>query len=1003
MSGARAVFTIAPGLPFVDALAAGLIARAGSDPAELARAQVLLPTRRACRALAEAFLRQGGGRPMLLPRLSPLGEVDAEELVLAGEGEPDAPGAVAAALPPAISPLRRQVLLARAVLAFGAGLSQGGGGPPTPDQAARLAGELGRFLDQVQTERLGFDALAGLVPEAYAEHWQVTLRFLRILTEHWPRILAEEGAMDPAERRNRLLAAEAEAWRARPPGHPVVVAGSTGSIPATADLIEAVARLPQGAVVLPGLDRTLSPEEGETLPESHPQFGLVRLVARLGVAPAEVADWEPGAVAAAGLAATPSARARLVAEALRPAEKTHLWQAAAVDAAAALDGVARIDCPGPQEEAGVIALVMREALAAEARTVALVTPDRGLARRVAAEMRRFRVEVDDSAGRPLAETPPGTFLRLTAALVAGGAAPLALLAALKHPFAAGGMEPGAFRAMVRRLERAILRGPRPAPGFAGLAAALDGLADGKEAAALKVWLAGIEAAAAGLGEAVRRPVAPLGELVRAHVAFAEALAADRERPGAARLWRGEAGEAANDFVFELARAADGFAPLAGRLYPAFLDTLMAGRVVRPRQSLHPRVHIWGALEARLQRADVMILGGLNEGTWPAEPAPDPWMSRPMRVAFGLPAPERRIGLSAHDFAQGFCARRVVLTRAIRAAGTPTVPSRWLLRLEALLKARGGGAFLAGGEEWLAWQRLLDRPDRLAPEPRPAPRPPLAARPRTLSVTQVEAWMRDPYAVYARHVLRLEPLDPLEADPGAAEYGSFIHRALDAFRAAHPDALPADALDRLLAMGRRAFGPALARPAVAAFWWPRFERIARWFLEREEERRPDLAGGATEAKGTLVLAGPGGPFTLTAKADRIDRLADGRLAIIDYKTGVPPKTDDMRLGFAPQLPLEGAIALAGGFPAVGRARLAELAFWRLGGGDPAGEIHRLAGEEAERMAAAARDGFARLIAAFDDPSVPYLCRPRPEAEPRYGDYLHLERIGEWSAGAGEGGE
>ena len=370
--GTPEVYTIAPGLPFVDALAAGMLARAGHDPAKLARAIVLLPTRRACQALRDAFLRQRDGEPTLLPRLVPLGEVDEEELALAGAGivGGDSDGAEAA-LAPAISPLRRQILLARTVLTAGAGFAPGGRAT-TPDQAARLAAELGRFLDQVQTERLSFAGLEDLVPDEYARHWQITLRFLTILTEHWPRILADEGTLDAADRRNRLLEAQARAWATRAPDVPVIAAGSTGSIPATADLLEVVAGLPRGCLVLPGLDRSLEADEASALGESHPQFGLARLLDRLGVAPAQVPDWECAAVRAAGIAAGSAARARLIAEAMRPAETTHLWRVLDLDVADAMDGVSRIDCPGAHEEAGVIALVMRQALELPGRTVALV-------------------------------------------------------------------------------------------------------------------------------------------------------------------------------------------------------------------------------------------------------------------------------------------------------------------------------------------------------------------------------------------------------------------------------------------------------------------------------------------------------------------------------------------------------------------------------------------------------------------------------------------------------
>ncbi|MFO1058875.1 MAG: double-strand break repair protein AddB [Dongiaceae bacterium] len=990
MTGAAAaarVFTIPPGVGFVDALAAALLAEGAADPLALADVTVLLPTRRSARALQEALLRRSDGRPLLLPRLQPLGDVDVDALELgSGEGED---GAAALSLPPALPPLRRQLVLTRLVLRYERAGAQ-------PDQAARLAADLGRLLDEVGTHGLGFDRLAGLVPADYARHWQETLRFLAILTEHWPAILAELGAIDAVERRDRLLRARAAAWAAAPPPGPVIAAGSTGSIPATAGLLAVIARLPQGRVVLPGLDRQADDATWEAIGRDpgHPQHGLHQLLDRLGVARTEVGDWP-----VAGLAATPPARGRVLAEALRPAETTEAWGASLPDAAArerarlGLAGVRRIDCPGPAEEARVIALLLRERLERPGERAALVTPDRTLARRVAAELARWDIAIDDSAGEPLADTPPGIFLRLTAGLLVERLAPVPLLALLKHPLAAGGREPAALRRLARRLDRK-LRGPRPAPGPDGLRAAL-----GKEEPELAAWLAGLEAMAAPFAALLAAPAAPLGALLAAHADFAEAMAATAAEPGAARLWAGDAGEAAATFVAELAEAADALGEVAGERYPALLAALLAGRAVRPRWGSHPRLAIWGLLEARLQHADLLVLGGLNEGSWPADAAGDPWLSRPMRAAFGLPPPERRTGQAAHDFAQAFCAPEVVLTRSLRVEGAPTVPSRWLLRLEAYCQTAGLETPRAMAAPWLAWQAALDAPSRVAPLPAPRPRPPVAARPRELPATQVEQWMRDPYAIYARYVLRLKALEPLDAPLGAADRGSLIHETLDRFVAGCPGPLPPDALDQLLAAGRTTFEAALAQPAVWAFWWPRFERIARWFVATEAERRPGLAVLASEIKGTLVLAAPAGPFTLTARADRVERRRDGGVVLVDYKTGTPPKQRDIELGFAPQLPLEAAIAMGGGFPGLPAAPVAALEHWRLTGGTVPGQICPVEGDPAA-LGAEALAGLAALVAAFDDPATPYEARPAPRYAPRFSDYAHLARIAEWAVLPGD---
>lgn len=993
-----AVFTIPAGQSFVDVLVRGLLERYGGEAEGLAGATLLLPTRRAARALQAAFLRCSGGRPLLLPRMLPLGDLDPEELLFDGSAEGLSTEG-AAALPPAMTALQRQLLLAACIQTHSRALAADSGlAAIDEDQAIRLAAELARLLDQVETEGLDFAALAGLVPEDYAAHWQITLEFLSIVTEQWPAIEQGLGAMGPAARRRRLAELQAEAWRRDPPAAPVIAAGSTGSIPATADLLAVVAGLPQGAVVLPGLDQESDAEIWAEIRRdpAHPQFGLAQLLNRLGLGREAVRPWH-----AAGPAEARDARARFADMALRPPGGTARWHEPLPlqekDAFRnALAGVARIDCADPAEEALVIALILRRAVEEPGRTAALVTPDRDLARRVAVNLQRWQVAVDDSAGTALAATPPGVFLRLIAQAVAEGLAPVPLLAALKHPLAAGGLAPAAFRRRVRALEVAVLRGARPAPGLDGLHRALT--ASGADLEILD-WFDGLAQRLNPLADIMARRQAALADLVTAHLTTAEALAESDTQAGAERLWAGDAGEAAALFADELQAAAAAAPALKPPRYPAALAAMMAGRAVRPRYGLHPRLSILGPLEARLQQADVLVLGGLNEGSWPAEVDAGPWLSRPMQTAFGLPAPERRIGLAAHDFYQGFCARRVYLTRAERVEGTPSVAARWLRRIDAL----GTGLALdvdlrQEAARVIAWAKALDQPAKIARTAAPQPRPPLDARPRELSVTRIETWMRDPYALYAREILKLKPLDPLDADPGAAERGTLVHAALERFLQRFPETLPEDAQDALLEIGDQVFQPIKAKPGAFAFWWPRFLRIAQWFVGAEAERRALVRSSFVETSGELTLQAPYKPFRLTAKADRIDVMGDGSLAIVDYKTGAPPSAKAVEAGFAPQLPLEAAIALQGGFPGLPDGPVGELAFWRLSGGTPPAEVVAASRTDPQILAQAALDGLAELVAAFDDPATPYACKPRPDLAPRYGDYDHLSRFAEWSVEA-----
>jgi len=980
------VYTIPCHMPFVDSLAAGIRSRVGDDPEALARVRVLLPTRRACRSLRDAFLRLSGGRPLLLPRMTPLGDVDEDDLVIGDDHALDGftgdDGGIA--IPPAMSGIRRQLTLARLIIARG---------ETSAEQAVRLATDLARLLDQMHTERCSFEALQNLVPDEFAEHWQQTLAFLTILTDQWPGILAADGVIDAADRRNRLLQTQARLWQENPPLTPVIAAGSTGSIPATADLLSVVAGLPEGAVVLPGLDR-LSPDRvWQALEAHHPQYGLASLLQHLRVTRDQVADWTVGRSPGQG-------REKLIVRALLPSMMTDATDQSEPIEPPGLDRLSLVDCPTPREEAGVIALAMRQTLENPGETVALVTPDRDLARRVAAELRRWQIDVDDSAGRPLALTAPGTFFRLSAQMCVGNFSPVPVLAALKHPLAAGGMARDIFRRSVRRLEISVLRGPRPAPGVDGLRMATVGTDAG-----LSSLLDTLQNCAMPFIDLLRRPTSGLTDLLAAHVGMAEGLARTDTADGATQLWGSEAGEALAGFVAELSDAASVLDAVAPRSYPELLDSLMAGRAVRPKFGRHPRVFIWGLMEARLQRADRMILGGLNEGVWPPEAPASPWMSRPMMASLGLALPERRIGLTAHDFAQGFAAPDVLLTRSVRTDGAPAVPSRWLLRLDNCLQAMGHPDGLPRRRELLDWFDGLDQPDEFTPGPiiAPAPRPPLSARPNQLSVTRIETWIRDPYAIYADRILGLQPLDPLDADPGAADRGNLVHQALDEFVRAMPSGqLPEDAERRLLDIGRRVFNDVLIRPGIRAFWWPRFRRIAEWFVSYEISRR--MAGTVTlasEVSGKLDIAAAGQTFTLTAKADRIDRLADGSLAILDYKTGQPPSISQVKSGLTPQLTLEAAIAAADGFQGVAGAEVRELTYVKLSGGRTAGEEKQMKFDVPE-VSARAVDRLRDLVTAFQNPDTPYRSRPRPQFKSRFGTYDHLARVREWASAEGEEG-
>lgn len=960
------IYTIPSDVAFLDALAQGLWHNAGQDVFRLAETLILLPTRRACRPLREAFLRCMGTDAALLPRMQPLGDLDEDELYFAADLHTD--------IPPAITPLRRQLLLTQLI---------GKKEPNMPlDQAAQLAEALAQFLDAVQIEQCDMRQLGQLVPEKdMAEHWQQTVTFLDILTQAWPLMLAEEGCIDPADRRNRVLAAQARAWRDKPPQHPVIAAGSTGTMPATAELLSVIASLPQGAVIFPGLDQQLDEEAWQVIDETHPQFGMKHFLEQSGVKRHSVKEWFRKDML------TSPARLQLLHESTRPAAVTESWKnLRPIDVPVdALTGLTRIELDHVQEEAQTIALLMRQSLESPTKTTALVTADRSLAERVSAVLQRWGIVANDSAGTSLATQPIGAFLCDVLAAAAPQASSIDFLSLLKHPLAAWGLSLVECRARARQMEMDIWRNPRS--GLDPNSAAHRDLSKLKRdlSSLTQNWY----------------DKRPLQERLQTHIRLAEALSTSDQETGANRLWQGDAGEAATTWFDEAQKAAVAFPPVTGAEYAGLFKTFLRAVTIRPRYGQHPRLSILGPLEARMIRTDRIILGGLNEGSWPPESPVDPWMSRPMKKSFKLPSPERRVGLSAHDFVQLACADEVFLTRAKRAGNAPTVPSRFLLQLDTVLRAlkysNDKKDALKSPEPWQAWARQLDKPETITPCSAPEPKPPVAARPLQLSVTEIGTWRRNPYAIYAKHVLKLIKLDPLEAEIDASDRGTMIHAALDQFIKTHPKALPDQALNELLKMGRAVFASYDEHPEVKAFWWPRFERIAGWFIEHETELRAQgIYPLQAEAKGHTMF----GPFTLKGRADRIDSLPDGNLSIIDYKTGGVPSLADVKAGYEPQLPLLALIAVRGGFENVAVTDVAELAYWKLNGGRDIAELAPVKADISNLMSAAA-EGLHELIAQFNDSATPYLAAPKPRWQPHFDDYAHLARMAEW--GRTEGGE
>jgi ATP-dependent helicase/nuclease subunit B len=1044
------VFNVPASAPFLPTVFAALVDgnlvegfEARQRPENLGKATIYLPTRRAKRLARDVFLDVLNRDVAILPRLVALGDIDEDELIFA-QAASNAPS-TAIELLPTLDGLGRRLTLAQLIVAWASRLKPG---DPTasplvvsgPASALALADDLARLMDDMQTRKVPWDALDNLVPEEHDRYWQLTLGFLKIARDTWPQYLREIGKIEPAMRRDLLIAAETERLAAHRDG-PVIAAGSTGSMPSTAALLLAIAKLPRGAVVLPGLDTELDEESWTaiggirnaagvftTSPASgHPQFAMQALLRRFGIRREAVRNLSTD---------TPRFRELLTSEAMRPSESTARWRERLNDAdvskriARGMHGIAVIEAPNVEMEALAIATAMREAQYNNV-TAALVTPGRALARRVLAALDRWEIECNDSGGDSLMDTRAGLFARLIADVVAEQLAPAPLLALLKHPLFRLGRRHGALRRPIADLELALLRGTRPPPGLDGLRRSFDGFRSelGKlrrretsllhhsdlrarltdpQLDAVDALLTDLTRALAPLANLDRNAQHDFSSLVDLHRDAVEQLSTDED--GTILGFDGPDGESLLA-AFDDALVEGSQHRLAVRIdeYGELLETAFSSRMVRRAEKPHAQLHIYGQLEARLSHCQRVILGGLTEGIWPPETRSDPWLSRPMRREIGLDLPERRIGLSAHDFAQLMGSPEVILTHAAKVDGAPAVASRFLHRLKAVAGDALWDEARRAGDTYLRYAEELDRP-RQAPTPieQPAPKPPRSARPLALSVTEIEDWLRDPYTIYARHILELSPLDPVDMPLSAADRGSAIHGAIGDFTLAFPQALPADPQALLRELGEKRFAPLLDRPEARALWWPRFLRIAAWFAGWERSRRDGISRILAESRGSMLIPlGGDRAFKLSARADRIEA-RDGGFAVLDYKTGAPPSDKQVRIGLAPQLTLTAAILRAGGFDTIDAgSSISELTYVRLSGNVPPGEARQVDLRERksdppippDEAAREAREKLEELVRRFDTDEQPYNSLNLSMWRTRYGVYDDLARIKEWSATQG----
>ena len=1037
------VFTIPPTASFLDELAQSLIDgrlipnfKVEDDWSVLADVTIYLPTRRAARTLAEIFRTSAPNKVVFLPKIRPLGDIDESNQLTESTAD-------SSELPPEIGYTERHLALTRLILrwtqiqAEQRDLQVGSSEQvalASPTDAVWLSRELLMLMDQIEGEEANWSQLSELVPDQYAEYWQMTIEFLKIATEVWPKFLMEQGKMDPMARNFALIRNEAEFLAKHGSSKPIIAAGSTGTARATRTLLKTIAELPNGAVILPGIDLSLDDKSWNLLTDfetdknskksqryndlnpGHPQFGLAKLIRHIGIAREEIVPLCQSETTKLEV------RNKIVSEAMKPIRTTDSWVKVRKnfkdsDLKSAFEDCALVEARNEIEEGLAIALVLREAIE-NGETAALVLTDQNLVRRVVSELERWSIQILDYTVHNLKHSSPTILARLVTKLALRGLDAVTMLSVLKHPITRVGFSESELKFAISAFERGILRGPQSEDNFEGLRNALSNAKalqqnqihcpkwqrlTEAEWEAVEKLIVKLEYALSPMIDLInRKERISVSELARLTLHTLQLVGSDNNGDDS-KLFSYESTADLIRFLRLLIKENNSGLEILPINWPEFLDSLMTNISVLETSNSKAQVGIFTPIESRLHRPDLIILAGLSEGNWPKSTRNDPWLNRPMKGEMGLDQPERRIGLAAHDFCQSLGCKRVVMTRSLRSGGSPTVASRWLQRVLTVSGESVVNLIKNNGVKYLDWAQQLGSISTI-PKPifRPCPKPAIGCRPKQLSITEIETWVRDPYAIYARRILQLEPMDVLGGSPGAAEKGAIIHDCLAEFLLEWKGSFDDTALTRLVEIGVEKFESIKVFPQLYALWWPRFQRIASWFVnEFEKDRNENVQQRFLECSGNIEIPIGDQSFKLTGRADRIDLLKDGTLSVLDYKTGQVPSLPQVESLLAPQLPLEVAMIKSGGFRELkSDCAISDQAYVVLSGGKIAGEVNDRTpkNSSAIELASRASKNLHELINSYADQNQGYLSRARVFKEKVYSaPYDHLARVQEWSVG------
>lgn len=975
------IFNISPLYPFLDVLVQFVIDSAHKQNINIANDIILLPTRRACRALKDVFAKLSAGNS-LLPKILPLGDIDEDGFAFLDYQNDNLD---LMDLPPAIPDIERNLILSSLIKKKSPSLND--------EQAFSLAVDLAHLMDVVEMEMLDFKNLQYIVPENLSLYWQENLEFLQIITDWYPQILKERGYLNPVDRKIKLIYKQVEVWQKYPIKGRIFACGSTASLVPISYMITSISNMENGYVVLPHLDKILSDEDFYNVGQNHPQYGMKNLLIKMKVKREEVIDLKP---------LNPikniadKDREILSSFIMLNSSLSQTWQNMPKLNNDVLNGVEKLSLNNDADETLAIAFTIRKMIEENKKTL-LITPNRNIAKAVASELKRWNIDVDDSAGTGASEIPTGNYFILLINAIVDNFAPIPLLSILKHSLSHFNMDKVYLDSLVDNFEQFILR-----ENF--LLTDIDLIISKCEEFSfinnkfdinpiLNILYYIKKSLSSFLNLFNEDGKAFLFDMLTEHIKLVENFVQNNQKEPDFYLNALYKGDLNSQFSEGLRNLLDSLYKLKGddiskmtlKSYRDFIANYLFNLKLRPVIQSHPLIAIMNSIEARLLNADVFILAGLNENTFPSVSADDPWMSRPMKAEFKLPLPERKIGLSSHDFVEFFCKKNVILTRSQKSDGLNTIESRWLQKLDAIIKI--SNINFSSNNDILNWIQVFTKPlCDVQKCKRPMPCPPLYARPKELWATSIEKLYRDPYIIFARYILNLKKLKDINADTLPADFGDIVHACLEEFKNKNLSSI--DELKQIFIRKSLAFH----NIDIIDFWFKQFDDIAKNFIDYENNIKDSVKQSFTELEGSLKITDF---FTLKAKADRIDILNDNNAVVMDYKTGYAPSDKEVLSGYAPQLPLEALILNNNGFN-IKNAKTSSMLYLKLSSKD--GKYITNIDKNIDEILDNTYKSLIEIVSKFYDENTPYISRPNPnklgDMIKKYSDYNHLARVKEW---------